>query len=45
VYDTLREVLGEANEVFPLKKSKRQYDYTELVYVWVKSNIKFMKYL
>jgi 16S rRNA G966 N2-methylase RsmD len=38
VYDNvLREVLGEANEVFPLKKSKRQNDYTELVYVWVKN--------
>ena len=39
VYDNvLREVLGEANEVFPLKKSKRQNDYTELVYVWIKNN-------
>jgi 16S rRNA G966 N2-methylase RsmD len=38
VYDNvLREVLGEANEVFPLKKSKRQNDYTELVYVWIKN--------
>jgi hypothetical protein len=37
VYDNvLRELLGEANEVFPLKKSKRQNDYTELVYVWIK---------
>jgi 16S rRNA G966 N2-methylase RsmD len=37
VYDNvLREALGEASEVFPLKKSKRQNDYTELVYVWVK---------
>jgi hypothetical protein len=37
VYDNvLREVLGEANEVFPLKKSKRQNEYTELVYVWIK---------
>jgi hypothetical protein len=37
VYDNvLRELLGEASEVFPLKKSKRQNDYTELVYVWVK---------
>jgi 16S rRNA G966 N2-methylase RsmD len=37
VYDNiLRELLGEANEVFPLKKSKRQNEYTELVYVWVK---------
>ena len=39
VYDnTLREVLGEASEVFPLKKSKRQNDYTELVYVWIKND-------
>jgi 16S rRNA G966 N2-methylase RsmD len=37
VYDNaLREVLGEAIEVFPLKKSKRQNEYTELVYVWIK---------
>lgn len=37
VYDNvLRELLGEADEVFPLKKSKRQNDYTELVYVWKK---------
>ena len=37
VYDNvLRPLLGEADEVFPLKKSKRQNDYTELVYVWVK---------
>ena len=39
VYDnTLREVLGEASEVVPLKKSKRQNDYTELVYVWIKND-------
>jgi 16S rRNA G966 N2-methylase RsmD len=37
VYDkVLKELLGEANESFPLKKSKRQNDYTEMVYVWVK---------
>lgn len=37
VYDSiLREILGEASEVFSLKKSKRQNDYTELVYVWIK---------
>jgi len=37
VYDNvLKELLGEANEMFPLKKSKRQNDYTELVYVWKK---------
>ena len=39
VYDNiLREMFGEADEVFPLKKSKRQNDYTELVYVWIKND-------
>jgi hypothetical protein len=32
----LKNLLGEANEFFPLKKSKRQNNYTEMVYVWVK---------
>ena len=32
--NVLKDLLGEAHEVFPLKKSKRQNDYTELVYVW-----------
>jgi len=37
VYDrVLKELLGEAHQVFPLKKSKRQNDHTELVYVWTK---------
>ena len=37
VYDkVLKELLGEADEIFPLKKSKRQNDYTEMVYVWIK---------
>jgi 16S rRNA G966 N2-methylase RsmD len=37
VYDkVLKEILGEADEIFPLKKSKRQNNYTERVYVWVK---------
>jgi hypothetical protein len=37
VYDkVLKELLGEAHESFPLKKSKRQNDYTEMVYVWKK---------
>jgi hypothetical protein len=37
VYDNvLKELLGEAHEMFPLKKSKRQNNYTELVYVWHK---------
>ena len=37
VYDKiLVPMLGEAHVVFPLKKSKRQNNHTELVYVWVK---------
>jgi predicted RNA methylase len=37
VYDNvLKGILGEAHEIFPLKKSKRQNDYTEMVYVWRK---------
>lgn len=39
VYDNiLREILGPADQVLPLKKSKRQNNYTELVYVWVKKH-------
>ena len=34
--NVLIKILGEANEIFPLKKSKRQNSYTELVYVWIK---------
>ena len=34
--NVLKGLLGEAHEVFPLKKSKRQNDYTEIVYVWRK---------
>lgn len=30
------QVLGKANETFPYKKSKRQNNYKEIVYVWVK---------
>ena len=38
VYDrVLKDLLGEAHQVFPLKKSKRQNDHTELVYVWTKN--------
>ena len=38
VYDrVLKELLGEAHEIFPFKKSKRQNDYTEMVYVWLKN--------
>jgi hypothetical protein len=37
VYVTvLQKLLGEAIEIFPFKKSKRQNDYTEMVYVWKK---------
>jgi len=37
VYENvLKGLLGEAREVFPLKKSKRQNNYTEMVYVWKK---------
>ena len=37
VYDNvLTKLLGPANEIFPLKKSKRQNDHTEYVYVWKK---------
>lgn len=37
VYDNvLKNLFGDANEIFPLKKSKRQNDYTEFVYVWIK---------
>jgi len=37
VYDNvLKNLLGEATEMFPFKKSKRQNDYAEMVYVWKK---------
>lgn len=37
VYDTvLQPLLGDAHETFPLKKSKRQNNHTEMVYVWHK---------
>lgn len=37
VYDNvLKKLFGEAHIVFPLKKSKRQNNYTELVYIWHK---------
>lgn len=39
VYEkVLKELFGEAHESFPLKKSKRQNDYNEIVYVWIKNN-------
>uniref|UniRef100_A0A6C0IKH2 Uncharacterized protein n=1 Tax=viral metagenome TaxID=1070528 RepID=A0A6C0IKH2_9ZZZZ len=34
--NVLQKLLGEATEIFPFKKSKRQNDYTEMVYVWKK---------
>jgi len=34
--NVLIKLFGEAHEVFPLKKSKRQNNYTEMVYVWHK---------
>jgi 16S rRNA G966 N2-methylase RsmD len=38
VYENvLKELLGAALEAFPLKKSKRQNNYTEMVYVWQKN--------
>jgi predicted methyltransferase len=38
VYEkVLKELLGPAHEIFPLKKSHRQNDYTEMVYVWIKN--------
>jgi len=33
----LKKLLGEAHEIFPLKKSKRQNNHTEMVYVWKKN--------
>jgi 16S rRNA G966 N2-methylase RsmD len=39
VYDNiLQNIFGEANEIFPLKKSKRQNEHTEMIYVWKKTN-------
>ena len=38
VYENvLKGLLGEAHEIFPLKKSQRQNNYTEFVYVWHKN--------
>jgi 16S rRNA G966 N2-methylase RsmD len=38
VYDNvLKKLFGEAHIYFPLKKSKRQNNYTEIVYIWVKN--------
>ena len=39
VYDNvLKQLFGDAHETFPLKKSKRQNNYTEMVYVWKKND-------
>jgi 16S rRNA G966 N2-methylase RsmD len=39
IYDNvLKGLIGDAYEMFPLKKSKRQNEYTEFVYVWTKNN-------
>ena len=38
VYDNvLIHLFGEAHEIYPYKKSKRQNDYCEVVYVWRKT--------
>jgi hypothetical protein len=37
VYENvLIKLFGEAHEKFPLKKSKRQNNHTEMVYIWHK---------
>jgi hypothetical protein len=38
VYENvLFPLFGEANEIYPYKKSKRQNNYEEIVYVWFKT--------
>lgn len=38
VYENvLKELFGDADEIYPYKKSKRQNDYNEIIYVWKKS--------
>jgi 16S rRNA G966 N2-methylase RsmD len=40
VYDNvLVKLFGNAHEIYPYKKSKRQNDYNEIVYVWIKNEI------
>jgi hypothetical protein len=34
--NVLKKLFGDAHEIFPLKKSKRQNNYKEMVYVWKK---------
>ena len=37
VYDNvLKPLLGDANEIIPYKKSKKQNNYVEMVYIWFK---------
>ena len=37
IYDNvLIPLFGEACEIYPYKKSKRQNDYNEIIYVWIK---------
>jgi tRNA1(Val) A37 N6-methylase TrmN6 len=39
VYENvLIKLLGHAHDVYPYKKSKRQNNYDELIYVWTKTN-------
>ena len=39
IYDNvLVKLLGEATEIYPYKKQKRQNNYKEIVYVWVKKD-------
>ena len=39
VYDNvLVKLFGDAYEIYPYKKSKRQNDYNEIVYVWIKND-------
>lgn len=35
--NVLKPLLGDSTEMFPFKKSKRQNNYTEMVYVWRKN--------
>jgi len=40
VYDNVLKIMfGNADEIYPYKKSKRQNDYNEIVYVWKKIKI------
>jgi 16S rRNA G966 N2-methylase RsmD len=40
VYDNvLKPLLGDADEIIPYKKSKKQNNYVEMVYIWYKEKI------